>query len=473
MQGILFIGMLLFTITTFADSQKPSIRQCIDLFGNARRVNSYARPPASRAFVDKQDLKVMEWNAQDLFVHRPLNDNFDFIQQNPTPGKLVEKPREKILHMQETIRRERPDIIIWGEVIGPQTTRVLDPRNEYNHIADTPRDGRDSHTVFMVRKDLNIDIKLVVPPPIKRSVASLDRGLPYIEIRQKDANGRSDRSKAPDMIIIGVHLKAFRPEIGEAKFAEIKTAEVTAILKLIKHLQELFPESPLMLAGDLNADINVHPALFPLLHQLQDALAYTNNPTSRSSRATRSHIDKWGHVEAQELDVQLLNYILLQRLVSSEVLRSTDENGNPVLYRDEVGNLVPYPTNISARQRLDSDHDPVVSVYNMAEPVGVAPRPIPRYAQKLKDVFYMINQRVSVWTHNDPMHFELNINGDKRRFLDWLQTHQLNSFVQVVADVKNTDRLIVIISYEGLGYLLLKDSANSLPLIKDVRFQSP
>ncbi|MCB0348302.1 MAG: hypothetical protein KDD37_05675 [Bdellovibrionales bacterium] len=439
--------------------------QCIDLFANPKTL--------STKFIEKTDLKVMSLNAERFFVLRPHTDKSYVVQEDSNARKysIVPKSSEKIKELVRIINEEKPDILVLQEVIGLHSTKALDPNHEYVHIVNTPTDSSGIHTVFMVRASLDVDAQLVVPD-VKAKTVKMHRGLPYIKLRQRYNGEKANRSVPPDMIVVGVHLKAYRNTEGENRFSQVKREEVTSVLNLKHELEAQYPDVKLMIAGDYNADVNVRPEAMKLKAELQDPLDYAVGATNRGSRATQT-FHSGIFTEATQLDAHLLSASLLSHLRMAYIYRYKAHDGEIKLYQDASGNIFPYPTTYDLRSENISDHYPMISVFDMTASRGVEMKPIQEYQKKLHGLYAEITRKLNQWLQNDRMLYELTFKGEPDMFNRWLEVNQLSPFMEIEYLDRNRKVLQFRGSFTAVGYLLLKDSSNKEPWLSDIHFVAP
>lgn len=436
--------------------------QCIDLFAESK---------VATKFVDKKDFKIISLNAERFFTYKPNSRGLELVRDEAPTSNIAPKAPEKVKELIKIIQDEKPDVLVLQEVIGLHSTKVLDPKQEYIHLVNTPADSSGIHTVFLVKASLGVDAQLVVPN-VKSQYVKIHRGLPYIKIRQKHDGKAFSRATPPDLIVIGVHLKAYRNSDGETKFSGIKKLETLALLKLKEELELEYPEAKIMVVGDLNADVNVRPELMQLKSQMQDSLDYTIDPTNRGTRATQTY-HAGALTEAAQLDAHFLNQKLLQHLRTSYVYRYKEKDGEIRLYKDGNGNVFPYPTSYDLRAQNISDHYPLVTILDMTMTRVVEKQAVQEYQKQLFRVYNDIGRTVRQWGQNDMMLYEIKLSGELEIFKRWLDTNQLSPYMTIEYTNKDTGVVQFRASFTGLGYLLFRDSSNPKSWVNELHFLAP
>jgi len=199
------------------------------------------------------------------------------------------------------------------------------------------------------------------------------RDLPVYFMKPKDAPSHSP----PLAVMIGVHNKAPISSKKDPNSVRYRGAQISRTADIVRELEERFGKDlPIFVVGDFNADVNqgrvaegARPGpneLQPLYDLgMQNSFDVGPNPLPVSQRITqtyhvRAYTDKDGRQVArppvnQQFDAFIVNAAAASAIVSSEIVKFLDENGNPR----------PYAKSYEERSKQPSDHWPVAIKVSM------------------------------------------------------------------------------------------------------------
>jgi len=314
---------------------------------------------ASLSLAEKKKLIATTLNLNNFFVTYPDAKRFPQIEQT-APYKIPSKSYKEVQAYRKVLDEIDSDLYVFQEVIGEYSSRALDPRGEYLHINSETSDITGSHTVFMVRKTLNAQARVIYPQSTDNRV--MPRGMPVLIIKAKDTNGKVIEPERPDLMVMGVHLKSQRG-LEENVYNKIKAREIEALQRAHGELKKRFKEAPLMIAGDFNVDLMRNPHAIHLRKSLADSIDLTHPELGEKDRVTQVYIDEaTGTYTANQIDGVFVTPSLADKLVDSFVHHYRDSAGKIKKYQDGRGNVLPFPTNRAYRDQEISDHNPIVTV---------------------------------------------------------------------------------------------------------------
>jgi len=344
--------------------------KCLSIFSETKHFalqyleQGYA--PEKKILREKQDLRIAAWNMKDFYVRSVGRGGAKVRQKKPNPH-VRSKSKAKIKATLNTINNINPDILVAIEVFGGRSTEVLDPNNRYNRIPSENIDGRGSYIEFLVAKHLFVDVELHLPNAKTENIA-LDRGLPTILIRQKDEAGRVDRGKAPDLIVMGVHLLSQARLRGE-ELNTVKKDEAKLIIDGVKELEALYPDAPIIITGDFNLHLPARFAIDDLrsifVKSLANLLPEAKPEDSTFSLIRTNKKNKSNFIGAYTLDSIALNQSAARLFINSAPYVFRGPNWQSKKYFDEDGTVSSIPLSRDDVVSNPSDHRPIVSDYNL------------------------------------------------------------------------------------------------------------
>jgi endonuclease/exonuclease/phosphatase family metal-dependent hydrolase len=147
------------------------------------------------------------------------------------------------------------------------------------------------------------------------------------------------------------HLKSKLSKSNDFEGKTQRSAEITGIISLVKAHQEAFPQTPFVLAGDLNSNLDDNTSE-PEAHRLKTELGlediFNILNVLPEERFTYLHFKHGGKAYASQLDYVLMPCLFAQ-IVKSAILDRYD---------------APIPTNFKSKQLLPSDHYPIIFLLN-------------------------------------------------------------------------------------------------------------
>lgn len=275
----------------------------------------------------------------------------DVITKDPADVKAVA----------EIIIKQDLDIIVLQEVEGIQALKMFNERylnNQFEHIVLPGNDGRGIEIGFLIKKDLPIKYKIKSNRDAKHTysvsgeeIKVFSRDLPAVHIWKQNSLIFDD----PEMIIMGNHLKSQRDRKGDPKSIIMRTAQVEEMTEIVNHYKKVFPESPVFVAGDFNANLITGPEFKPIKNSsdLKDSFDLNKTTMSDMDRVTHSFHPKGGETSYSQMDGIFLNPKAQSYFKESRVYR----------YKQD-GVEKPLPKTYAERETNPSDHYPVIITVN-------------------------------------------------------------------------------------------------------------
>ncbi|MGH1467822.1 MAG: endonuclease/exonuclease/phosphatase family protein [Bdellovibrionales bacterium] len=293
-------------------------------------------------------MKICQWNIENLFLlmdqyeGEDLNtiSNKDWQSLslgNTTPNKHI----QKIEDAAKVIRDINADIFLLCEVGGPESLKNFNSyflNNEYEVIAFEGTSRRSLDVGFLIKKDISNNITSIDNKNLKLSDHSyFSRSLGEIHLK-KGGNLKA--------IFLLTHLKSKLTAEGDFQGLSKRALEIKGLNKHIKSLQKKFNDPKIILAGDLNSDLEDL--------RLMKLMALDNflDLKSASTEEKCTHIYFGSSIAYHQFD-----YIF-----TTKNLRAFIELGHSYVYRfkNDYGDVLELPKILSEKFQHPSDHYPVV-----------------------------------------------------------------------------------------------------------------
>ncbi|MEK2688172.1 endonuclease/exonuclease/phosphatase family protein [Bdellovibrio sp. GT3] len=166
---------------------------------------------------------------------------------------------------------------------------------------------------------------------------------------------KQDKEK-PFMIIMLTHLKSrLDPERIDPNGFERRQAELRTLLEIYRELEQNNPQIPILVAGDFNGNagiLNTDEEFRDIYSTtgLKDVFEVAN--LTPEQRATFYQVKSSARTEGRQIDFAFLSP-LMQGLLKADSAKA-------FRYRDELGSERGVPQTMEAKQRIPSDHYPIV-----------------------------------------------------------------------------------------------------------------
>lgn len=317
----------------------------------------------ARKLEEVKELKIASYNVFNLQV---------------SPGKFVVDPatgvktftaqtlRKDPNHTQEIaniILNENLDIVILQEVEGIQALRHFNQfflRNLYHELVIAGNDTRGIEIAFLIKKDLKLKYKFTTNKHILAQSSSelnptplFSRDLPVLHLWPSMASG----TDPPSLIIMGNHLKSQRNRKGDIKSVAFRSEQARKIAEITQDYQQIFPNTPIILGGDFNADLNTSLEFSALFHNglFKDAFDLVEGPLKAFARVTHTFHPLNGSTVLNQLDGFLINSPGRSKVKDIKVYRYINSDGTPRAL----------PQNNAQRDQNPSDHYPVIMNFSL------------------------------------------------------------------------------------------------------------
>lgn len=314
-----------------------------------------------------RELKICEFNIENLFIGMEYYAGQSFEKLSELDWKEIalaqlqdrQKPLHKVLGAAKAIAEIAPDILMLTEVGGRDSLEnfnrhFLGDRFTPYFIEGNSRRGID--LAFLVAKDLpyrvealsnkNTPVRIVGP-----------RG-PYTTQFSRDvAELRLYEGESLKLIALLVHFKSKLSTEDDINGKDARTAEAIATTRLYEERRRLFPDVPIVLGGDFNAELaslELEALRRSDLTDFHDLLG-----TPREARVSLVHFDYVDNAYPLILDYLLLSPQLKECVVAAK----------SYTYRYKGFYDLPerFPQSRRERFQMPSDHYPVVLTLTLTE----------------------------------------------------------------------------------------------------------
>ncbi len=334
-----------------------------------------------------KQFKIVTWNLALFKIVRPelLND-----------PQEVQKQSLLLSRVKQVTDELDADVYVFQEVTNGESIKVYNEQYMGGRYHIYVIQGSDqSHIAVAIKKSLDVDIGIKSYKDLKwqgydHELPVFLRDFPIVFLTQKNADGSTDRSKNPDVIIMGTHRKSkrdvhsnignFRSPIIDFQSQKWRETEDEAATRIYQEWNDKYNgQVPIVIAGDFNGNVQKDAELSQLSSITKDSLALMGKSKSEDEKVTHTlHIKQKildglrrlriieGPVIPQQLDAQLMNEAMARRLRSSFVYHYKNKNGQERTYsRDGVTKN--YPLTKEQREKAHFDHMPVVAIYDMTD----------------------------------------------------------------------------------------------------------
>ncbi len=322
------------------------------------------------------NIKLGLYNVENLFLmfDHPVPANFDTLAEDQwqklSTSVYDNKPLNKCLEIAKIIKENKPDIMMFCEVGGLESLKnfnALFLNNSYSCVLLEGNSNRNIDVGYLIKKDLSFyydvvsnkhrPINFLYPHEVTSQAHGFKIKAPshtfsrdLVELRLFSSN----REK-PFLIILLTHLKSrLDPERIDPGGAERRAAELKTAVAIYSELTEQFPETSVLLCGDLNGFAGkpaTDPEFLPIYAQtdLQDIFEVAG--LSVDKRSTFYQIKNGAKVDGRQID-----YCFIPKKIWPNL---RVENSGVYLYKDKFGLAMDPPTTMESKYLLPSDHYPL------------------------------------------------------------------------------------------------------------------
>lgn len=327
------------------------------------------------------NLKFCLLNAENLFLmideaqEMDLHKMTDHQWQRMSTSIYENKPLQKIRDTARALIDINADIIMLCEVGGIESLNNFNRHfmnDAYSVCLIEGNSDRNIDVGFLIRKglpfyfDLSSNKHRLINYLYPHERLSINNGYP-VKGGKVTTSHRFSRDVAelklfthdkdkPFMVILLTHLKSrLDPEGIDPNGFERRQAELKTLLEIYREIEATHPQIPIMVAGDFNGNatkVNTDQEFLEIYSgtNLLDVLEISGLP--QEQRATFYHVRSGARTDGRQIDFAFLPPNIRQHLKpgSAYVYR----------YKDEFGMEHGVPTNMDSKQRLPSDHYPLV-----------------------------------------------------------------------------------------------------------------
>jgi exonuclease III len=308
-------------------------------------------PVPKQQLQDIKKLNIGSYNV--LNLNHSVGKYQDINGQRVFVPDSKAKPEWQQREVANAIKETNLDILVLQEVEGINALEDF----ASNHLDDLyypivmkGNDGRGIEIGFLVKKNLPFEINMQSykemtwqdPLSGNQTEKLFSRDLPVMNIYFSNAQPRGP----PDMVLIGTHYKSQRGSGSDPTSKVMREAQVKETARIIQQLKDKHgPKTPILLAGDFNADINSsefsHLKEGGMLHEALDA-----KNVDPKERVTHSYHPRDGETKYSQLDAIMFTPDFTQYVEEAGVYR----------YKDANGNVKPIPRTYEERELNPSDH---------------------------------------------------------------------------------------------------------------------
>ncbi len=327
------------------------------------------------------DLKFGLFNVENLFLlfDQPIPPHFQKLSepqwQELSASVYENKPLQKCIEIANIIKEKDPDIMMLCEVGGLESLKNFNELfldSLYSVALIEGNSDRNIDVGFLIKKPQNyyFDLSTNKNRPLNylypHETTSQKTGYPIKGVTQLFSRDcaelklfKSDRNN-PYLIVLLTHLKSrLDPERIDPGGTERRAAELRTSLEIYNELKQKYPNTPLILAGDMNgyagrSSTGTMPTdtEFAGIYadtDLQDVFEIAE--LSIEKRSTFYQIKNGRQADGKQIDYCFLSADLHSRLITKTCAT--------YLFKDQFGFALDTPTSLDAKSKLPSDHYPI------------------------------------------------------------------------------------------------------------------
>lgn len=308
---------------------------------------------AERALETVQEIKVMTYNVENLFLHvgkfeRMSNEEFKRV----TDAEI--KPEHELEGIAEAISESDPDFIVLEEVEGVEAIQRFSEEHLDNRYVAHLVEGNDERGIqigFLVKRDLPLDISIEshkettwVDPTDRKTKKLFSRDAPALMVRRKG----EPADATPLLIFIGIHGKSQRDRQGDKGSFILRAAQYKEVGNIVDGYQATFGKDvPIMIGGDFNIDVRRSADVAAVRARMKDA--FDLKGMDGDARVTHTFHPRGGRTQNNQLDAIFVTPSLASSVLDVEVFR----------YKDRNGREKRLPQSWDERSQNPSDHFPI------------------------------------------------------------------------------------------------------------------
>jgi endonuclease/exonuclease/phosphatase family metal-dependent hydrolase len=322
---------------------------------------------------ERQKLRLVQFNVENLFLFLDLWSGQDLKQMNDQEWKKVSssltpnKPLKKVWALADTLRDINADIIMLNEVGGEESLRNFAKHFLQDAYVPFLKEGNSTRGIdvgYLIRKELAVK-------PILISHKNRQINFLYPHEHVTPGGGKSHyfsrdvaelrlfapNENSPRLVVMLVHLKSkLDPDNIDIGGKKRRAAELKTLVDLYNEVRrELNHKVPVVVAGDFNG-IAYGQGLEPEFQYLHDnsdlveVLEVAEKP--QEERFSQIQVLNGGRNFPVHID-----YIFVSPELRGKILK---EETGIYQFKNELGQRIPLPQTLDDRERLPSDHYPLV-----------------------------------------------------------------------------------------------------------------
>lgn len=301
-------------------------------------------------------------------------ENFFLTSESlaPSRGLVNLKDSQKVEDIARMLKEIDVDICAFSEVGGRSSLehfneKYLDSKYEIQILEGNS--DRGIEIGYLVKKEISFNLDLIThkdkilnfiyPNDLIENEKAVSNGQPLVHENQKFSRNvlelqLKEKNTATQFNIFLVHFKSQWDRRGDDFRGQgHRKAEAEALAEIVKERQTMFPDAHMILTGDFNGRVKgeQQDPEFESLRKMNfiDVLEHKDLP--QAEKFTMAQFNQ-GQREMIQLD-----YILLEEKTRSSI--NKDKSGL-VRFKDNEGNQIPLPKTLYDRNRLPSDHYPLL-----------------------------------------------------------------------------------------------------------------
>ena len=322
------------------------------------------------------NIKIGLYNVENLFLlfDHPIPENYlslsELEWQKLSTSIFDNKPLKKSIEIAKIIQDRDPDIMMFCEVGGLESLKNFNSLFLDSKYYCALLEGNSNRTIdvgFLVKKTAPYFFEIATNKtrPLNflypHEITSQEHGFKInapSQLFSRDCAELRLFSKSKDkpfLIFLLTHLKSrLDPEKIDPGGTERRAAELKMAITIYKELENEFPETPILLCGDLNGyagKLNPELEFLPIYQEtdLQDIFEVAQ--VSVEKRSTFYQIKNGGKIDGRQIDYCFIPKILTPYLNKSDATVH--------YYTNSQGVPLDSPTTMEMKSQLPSDHYPL------------------------------------------------------------------------------------------------------------------
>lgn len=312
----------------------------------------------------RRELKICEFNLENLFISLEYQsgEKLDELSEEQWRALALaqlrrrQKPLWKVMGVARALLDMNPDVAMLVEVGGRDSLENFNRHflgDRYEPVFVEGNSKRSIDLGFLVRRGLPlratarsnrntpVEVTALVGSEMVRSVTRFSRDVAELHLEGE----RGEKQ----LILMLAHLKSKLTSERDVRGKDARTAEAMALAQLYQRTRVTHPEVPVVVGGDLNAELG--SLELELLARTDLTDFHELRGSTAEERASYVHFDHGGRPHPQTLDYLLVSPDLKARVVP--------ERSGTYRYKGFYEIVEPLPETPRERHRMPSDHYPI------------------------------------------------------------------------------------------------------------------